>query len=122
MPIWLWWVLGGLGTYAFNVHAQRQSALQAIDVGLLMIRSSSAQLASVATTTAIVSAAGTLQGETATPQALRAQASALSSRTLAPDWLALATAVQSQGYPALAYSIASLGMTLLESGQLNLAP
>lgn len=120
MPVWLWWLAGGIATYVFNVHAQRQSALQAIDVGLLMIRSSSAQAASAAGTTTIQSPAGALQAETATPQDVRAKASALSVATLAPDWLSLATSVQSQGYPALAYSIATLGMTLLEAGQLNL--
>jgi hypothetical protein len=121
MGPWLWWIIGGVATYYFNVHQQRQSALQAIDIGLLMIQASSAQAASQATAgTPIQSAAGSLAADANLPANISAQAHALSTSTLAPNWLALATALQSEGYPLLAHSVATLGMTLLEGGQLNL--
>lgn len=121
MPVWLYWVVGGVWTYLYSVHQQRQAALQSVDVGLLMIKSSSsANAAQASGTTLIQSQAGPLKADANLPALLTQQAQQLSVRVLAPDWLGLATAVQSAGYPVLANSIATLGMTLLENGQLNL--
>jgi hypothetical protein len=122
MPVWIWWGVGALVTYWLNVNAQRQSALQSVDVGLLMVKASSASLAASATsTTTIQSGAGPLIADSNVSAAAQASAQALSLNTLAPDWLVLATSVQAAGYPALANSIATLGMTLLETGQLNIS-
>lgn len=121
MPIWIWWLVGGVVTYWLNVNSQRQSALQSIDVGLLMIKSATAQAVSSATsTTTIQSPAGSLTAESTISDAAKASATALSVSVLAPDWLVLATSVEAAGFPVLANSIASLGMTLLENGQLNI--
>jgi len=122
MPTWLWWVVGAVATYYFNVQQQHQAALQSLDVGLLMVRSATAaSAASAQQGTPITSAAGQLSCDQNVPQNLIAEAQALSLQTLAPNWLALATALESAGYPVLSNSVASLGMTLLESGQLNLS-
>jgi len=122
MPVWLWWVIGGAVTYWLNVNSQRQSALQSIDVGLLMIRSATSQAAQNATgTVTIQSQVGALTAESTVSDAAKASAQALSFQVLAPDWLVLATSVESAGYPVLANSIATLGMTLLENGQLNIS-
>lgn len=122
MPVWLYWSLAGLFTYIFNVHQQRQAALQSIDVGLLMIKASSAAAAANATsTTTIQSLAGVLKSDSNVSANVQQQAKLLSRNVLAPDWLALATATQAAGYPVLANSIASMAMTLLESGQLEIA-
>jgi hypothetical protein len=121
MPVWLWWVGGAVITYWLNINSQRQSALQSVDVGLLMVKSSSAAAAAAATsTTTIQCPAGTLKAETDVSAAAEASAQTLSLNVLAPDWLVLATGVQAAGYPVLANSIASLGMTLLENGALNI--
>lgn len=121
MPVWLYWIVGGAWTYLYSVHQQRQAALQAIDVGLLMIKTSAATAAAqVTATTTIQSRAGALKADGNVPPLVSQQAQQLSTRVLAPDWLGLATSVQSAGYPVLANSIATLGMTLLENGQLNL--
>lgn len=122
MPVWIWWLVGGVATYAFNVHAQRQGALQSIDVALLLVKSAaggSPQFGQTATGN-VQSGAGPLTAESNVPAALQQRVAALSAATKAPDWLVLATEVQSQGYPVLAYSIADRGMVLLEAGQLNL--
>jgi len=121
MPVWIWWVVGGVVTYWLNVNAQRQSALQSIDVGLLMVRSATSSAAGSATgTITIQSQAGTLKAESTVSDAAKSSAQALSTAVLAPDWLVLATSVEAAGFPVLANSIAQLGMTLLEGGQLNI--
>ena len=121
-PPWLWWLVGGVVTYWLNVNSQKQSALQSVDVGLLMVRSATAVSASTATGTIIItSTVGALKSESTASQAAQDAAAKLSLSVLAPDWLVLATSVESAGYPVLANSIATLGMTLLETGQLNIS-
>ena len=122
MPVWLWWVGGAVITYWLNVNSQRQAALQSIDVGLLMIKASTASAAAAATaTTTLQCPAGTLKSDSDASQAAITSAQMLSTNVLAPDWLVLATSVQAAGFPVLSNSIASLAMTLLESGALNIS-
>ena len=121
MPVWLWWVVGGVVTYWLNINSQKQAALQSVDVGLLMVRSATAQAATAATgTITINSQAGALTAESTVSDAAKASATALSVAVLAPDWLVLATSLEAAGFPVLANSVAKLGMTLLENGQLNI--
>lgn len=121
MPTWIWWVIGGLATFYVNRYQERQTALQTIDIGLLMIRSSSTLGAQQATNRAkLLSKAGVLDAESTVPANLQTIAQNLSTSTLAADWLAIAAEVESAGFPLLAYSISNLAMNLLETGQLNL--
>lgn len=122
MPVWLYWVIGGAITWWMNVNAQKQAALQSIDVALLMVRSATAQAAANATgTITIQSLAGTLTAESTISDAAKQSAASLSGQVLAPDWLVLATSLESANFPVLANSVAKLGMMLLENGQLNIS-
>src|SRR5271154_795677 len=102
MPVWLWWAIGGVVTYWLNINSQKQAALQSVDVGLLMVRSSTAQAAANAQsgsgtssttqqsassstgTTTIQSAAGPLIAESNLSAAAQQSATALSVSVLAP--------------------------------------
>lgn len=120
MPVWLWWALGGLATFYVTVRQQREAALQSIDVGLLMIKASSSQQAAAVTASNIIhSPAGDLKAESGASAAAIAAANTLTLTMSAPNWLAIAAQVQSAGYPLLANSIATLGMSLIETGQLQ---
>lgn len=119
--MWLYWIGGLLGAFLYDKHVQKQAALQSIDACLLVIQSASVPQANqVASPTTIHTAVGDLKSDPNVNDSYTKMAQALSLQTTAPEWLSLATAAQAAGYPLLSNSIATLGMHLLESGQLGL--
>jgi hypothetical protein len=121
--VWLWWLGGGLFAYLYNTHIVKQSALQSLDAGFLIVHSAALPLANAATNTTTIHNAqfGDIAADSNVDDNYKAMVQALSTTTMsAPEWLVLATSAQSKGYPVLSKSISELGMHLLENGQLPL--
>lgn len=125
MPlVWLYWLGGGLAAWLYNSHVSKLAALQSIDASFLLVNASSQPQANQADASKLTTIQnptyGAIKSEANVPQNYVTLVQSLSPTTHAPDWLVVATAAQSSGYPVLANSLSTLGMHLLENGQLGL--
>jgi len=118
MPQWAWWLAGGLFAFWFDQRQQRISALQSVDVGLLLIKSETDSSANSTTgTTTISTADGTsITVESSVSSDLQSEIQALSKSSPASKWLAVAAALQASSAPIAANSVAAQGMNLIENG------
>lgn len=120
--IW-WWLGGGLFAWLYNAHVAKQAALQSIDASMLLVNAASQPLANkVQNATTIQNQYyGAIASDPNVADNYVKMVQALSPSTQASEWLVLATAVQSAGYPLLSNSLSLLGMHLLENGQIGIS-
>lgn len=117
-PKWAWWLTGGLFAWWFDARQQRISALQSIDVGLLVVKSETdAAAAAVASPNTLTDSDGTaLHVEPTLSTDFQTQIQSLGKTSPASKWLAIASALQGASMPLAANSVAAQGMNLIENG------